>query len=232
MRWITAILVSACLSTAARSQAPDSASHQQEGIAQLKQGHVQEALSEFRSAVVENPRDAVSHDYIGVILGESGQLDQALAEFEQAARLQPALPDPHFHLGLAYERTGRTNEAIAEYHEALRLDPAMLEARYGLSAICAKIGDLEGAIRLLREVIKAAPNFGEVHYNLGLNLWNKYKSSMGLRQKADLDDAQNELKVASQLQPSSRQSISRWVKSWRTGVIWYPRWRICKKRLS
>src|SRR4029079_13520411 len=104
MRWITAILVSACLSTAARSQAPDSASHQQEGIAQLKQGHVQEALSEFRSAVVENPTDAVSHDYIGVILGESGQLDQALAEVEQAGRLPPALPHPQFHLRLVRAR--------------------------------------------------------------------------------------------------------------------------------
>ena len=80
--------------------------HQVEGIAQLKQGHVQEALTEFRAAVAAYPADAVSHDYIGVILAESGQLDQALAEFDQAARLQPVLPDPHFHLGLAYERTG------------------------------------------------------------------------------------------------------------------------------
>ena len=144
MRWIAAILLGACLSTVARAQALGPRDHQLEGIAQLKQGHVQDALTEFRSAVAENPRDAVSHDYIGIILGESGQLDQALAEFEQAARLQPALPDPHFHLGLAYERTGRTGQAIAEYHEALRLDPAMLEARYGLSAICAKIGDLDG----------------------------------------------------------------------------------------
>ena len=64
-----------------------------------------------------------------------------------------------------------------------------------------KSADLDGAIRLLREVLKAAPDFGEAHYNLGLNLWNRYKSSTGLRQKADLDDAQDELKTASRLQP-------------------------------
>ena len=143
------------------------------------------------------------------------------------------MPDPHFHLGLAYERTGRTSQAIAEYHEALRLDPAMLEARYGLSAICPRIGDLEGAIRLLREVIQAAPNFGEAHYNLGLNLWNKYKTSMGLRQKADLDDAQDELKTASQLQP--RQPAIYFalgqVMADRGDLVSAP-WRICKKRLS
>ena len=143
----------------------------------------------------------------------------------------PRCPIRIFHLGLAYERTGRTSQAIAEYHEALRLDPAMLEARYGLSAICAKIGDLEGAIRLLREVIKAAPDFGEAHYNLGLNLWNKYKTSMGLRQKADLDDAQDELKIASQLQPR-QPAIYFALGQVMIGVIWYPWWKICKRRLS
>lgn len=114
MKVIAAILLSACLSPVARSQAPSPSPHQQKGIAQLNQGRVQEALTEFRASVAENPNDAVSHDYIGVILGESSQLDQALAEFEQAARLQPTLPDPHFHLGLAYRRTGQVNQAIAE----------------------------------------------------------------------------------------------------------------------
>jgi tetratricopeptide (TPR) repeat protein len=172
-----------------------------QGIAQFKQGNLQAAMAQFQAAVQANPNDAVAHDYIGVILGESGKLNDAIAEFDQAVRLDPGLADPHFHLGLAYKQSGRINDAISEYQEALQLNPEMLQAQYGLSAICAKIGDLDGAIRLLREVVKAAPDFGEAHYNLGLNLWNKYKSTMGLRQKADLDDAQAELKKASELQP-------------------------------
>ncbi len=173
----------------------------QQGIAQFKQGNMQAAMGQFRAAVESNPGDAVAHDYIGVILGESGRLNEAIVEFDQAIRLDPGLPDPHFHLGLAYKQTGRITDAISEYQETLRLNPGMVEAQYSLSAICAKLGDLDGAIRLLREVLKAVPDFGEAHYNLGLNLWNKYKSSSGLRQKADLDDAQEELKTAAQLQP-------------------------------
>jgi len=173
----------------------------QQGIAQFQQGNMQAAMAQFRAAVEANPNHAVAHDYIGVILGESGKLNEAIVEFDQAIRLDPRLPDPHFHLGLAYKQTGRINDAISEYQEALRLNPAMLEAQYSLSAICAKIGDLDGAIRLLRELLKAAPDFGEAHYNLGLNLWNRYKSSTGLRQKADLDDAQEELETAARLQP-------------------------------
>ena len=173
----------------------------QQGIAQFKQGNMQAAMGQFRAAVQANPNHAVAHDYIGVILGESGKLNEAIVEFDQAIRLDPRLPDPHFHLGLAYKQTGRINDAISEYQEALRINPAMLEAQYSLSAICARVGDLDGAIRLLREVLKAAPDFGEAHYNLGLNLWNRYRGSTGLRQKADLDDAQEELKTAIRLQP-------------------------------
>jgi len=181
----------------------------QRGIIQFKQGDRQAAMAQFQAAVQSNPSDAVAHDYIGVILGEAGKLNEAIVEFDHAIRLHPELPDPHFHLGLAYKQTGRINDAISEYQEALRLNPAMQEAQYSLSAICAKLGDLDGAIHLLRQVLKAAPDFGEAHYNLGLNLWNRYKSSTGLRQKADLDNAQQELKTAAQLQ--SRQPAAYFV---------------------
>jgi tetratricopeptide (TPR) repeat protein len=204
-----AVIVIICLSSLLHSQVagtpgptPTSASpHRQAGIVQLQQGQLQQALNEFQAALAENPSDAISHDYVGVILGEEGNLSNALVEFAQAVRIDSTLPEPHFHLGLAYERVGRTNDAIAEYHEALRLNPAMQEARYGLSEICAKIGDLDGAIFLLQQVIHAAPEFAEAHYNLGLNLWNRYKSSTGLKQSSDLDSAAQELKTAVQQQP-------------------------------
>lgn len=205
-RWATTIVLVACLSSFAHPQLKTSTKaqlspHQRQALAQLQEGNAQEALAEFRAAVAENPDDAVSHDYIGVILGESGKLNEALSEFERAARLEPSFPDSHFHLGVAYDRKGRTGDAIAQYQEALRLNPGLVEARYGLSAICAKIGDLDGAIRLLRDVIVAEPSFAEGHYNLGLNLWNRYKGSTGLRQKADLDQASEELKTAQGLAP-------------------------------
>ena len=175
--------------------------HVQEGIARLKKGDSQSALNEFQAAVQADPGNAVAHDYIGVIEGEAGKLEVAVAEFQQATRLDHALADPHFHLGLAYSRMGRTPDAIHEYQEALRLNPAMPQAQYGLSAICAKLGDLDGAIGLLRQVVGAAPDFAEARYNLGINLWNRYKNSAGLRQKSDLDDAAQELKKASELEP-------------------------------
>src|SRR5579883_2711909 len=210
---IVMLLTAAALGTSTRAGAQESASngqnsqlqedYQEQGINYFHHGDLQRALESFRSAIDANPKDAISHDYIGVILGESGNLDAALREFREAIRLNHRLSDPHYHLGLAYDRTGRTNDAIAEYHEALWLNPSMLDAKYGLSAICAKLGDLSGAVHLLRDVVKTVPNFAEAHYNLGLNLWNGYKSSSGARQKSDLDEATEEFKTAIRL--DSRQ---------------------------
>src|SRR6185312_528249 len=206
MRIVVTILVLA-LSLPAIAQQQMSSDHassssfQQAGIAYLKQGRAEEALLSFRAAVAADPKDAVSHDYIGVILGETGKLNDAIGEFEQASNLDPTLPDPHFHLGVAYQQIGRPSDAIFQYQEALRLNPALIEARYGLSAICAKIGDLDGAIYQLRELFKLAPDFGEAHYNLGLNLWNRYKNSAGVRQKKDLDEGLEELLRANELEP-------------------------------
>src|SRR6202011_1745489 len=69
--------------------------------------------------------------------------------------------------------------------------------------ICARLGDRDGAILMLRAVVAAVPSFGEARFNLALNLWNRYKSATGLRQKTDLDEAVGQLTAAVQL--DSRQ---------------------------
>jgi len=197
-------LGSACEAQVARAAdraAAAAAEHRQRGLGHLEQGRLDAALAEFRQALALDPRDAVSSDRIGVVLAESGQVEAAAAEFERAIGLDPRLPDPHFHLGLAHDRSGRTQEAIARYHEALWLKPDFVEAAYGLNAICARLGDLEGAVRLLRRVVHTSPRFAEAWYNLGANLWNGYRTSVGLRQKRDLEDAVAALETARQLEP-------------------------------
>jgi tetratricopeptide (TPR) repeat protein len=175
--------------------------HRQQGIVFLGEGNLQQASTEIRAALALDPDNAVSHDSMGVILGEWGQPDAAAAEFREAIRLDARLPEARLHLGLALERTGNTRDARAEYREALRLNPELLEARYGLSSVCASIGDRDGAIAMLRFVVKGLPQLADARYNLGLNLWNRYKHSAGLKHHEDLDEAVDQLKAAAQLQP-------------------------------
>jgi len=151
----------------------------------------------------ESPAAAARrHDALGVAAGDAGRLDEALKEFDTAAALDPSYGPAHFHRGLALERTGRVRDALGAYTRALRAQPDLFEARYGLSSVSAKLGDLDGAIALLRQIVAALPDLAEARYNLGLNLWNRYKKSTGLRRTEDLDAALDELRAAIRLAPA------------------------------
>jgi tetratricopeptide (TPR) repeat protein len=157
----------------------------------------------WAQVAAEKPAEAARrHDARGVAAGDAGRLDEALREFETAIGLDPGYAPAHFHRGLALERTGRLREALTAYQRALRAQPDLFEARYGLSSVCAKLGDLDGAIALLRQIVAALPDLAEARYNLGVNLWNRYKKSTGLRRTQDLDAALEELKVAVRLAPA------------------------------
>ena len=155
------------------------------------------------AAQVETSADAARrHDARGVAAGDAGRLDEALREFESAVRLDPGYGPAHFHRALALERSGRNRESLVAYQRALRAQPDLFEARYGLSSVCAKLGNLDGAIALLRQIVAALPDLAEARYNLGLNLWNRYKKSTGLRRTEELDAALQELQAAVRLAPA------------------------------
>ena len=199
-----AVLVAAVAVAQAPGPAADVAAsaHRERGRTYLEQGNVGAALAELRVAAEKDPRDAVARDLIGVALGESGMLDAAVASFEDALRLDPRLAQAHFHLGVAQERGGKVAEAIRGFQEAVRLEPRLTEAAYGLALACARVGDVEGAILMLRRVVAALPSLAEARYNLALNLWKRYRDAAGPRQSSDLDQAEQELRTAIQLQPA------------------------------
>jgi tetratricopeptide (TPR) repeat protein len=101
-----------------------------------------------------------------------------------------------FRRAVELDRRGRLPESVAAYESALVRDPAHAQARYGLSIVAGKLGDVDGAIDLLREVTRAMPSLASAHYDLGLHLWNRHRNARGLRQAADLDEAERELRAA------------------------------------
>jgi len=176
------------------------------GIALLQKGDVAAALAELRTATAANPSDAVAQDSLGIALGESGLTDAAASAFREAIRLDPRRAEAYFHLGVVLHRLGRSQEAVAAFHSALRLRPESLEARYGLSVVLARLGDLDGTIALLREVTEGMPSLVDAHHDLGLHLWNRYRSGRGLPRPADLDEAERELRKAVELDPTRPRS--------------------------
>ena len=74
---------------AARLEPGRAASHEGLGIAQLKNGNLIAAESDFSRALERSPDSSNTHDLLGIVLAERGDLARAIAEFPTANAIDP-----------------------------------------------------------------------------------------------------------------------------------------------
>ncbi len=88
----------------------------------IHQGRHQEAESELRLEVAENPEAPIGYCLLAVCLAEQGRRQDALEASERAVSLGPDLAFAHRIRALVFTRFGQHREAEAAAREALRLD--------------------------------------------------------------------------------------------------------------
>ena len=110
------------------------------GAALLKANRVDDAVSEFRRAVRDDPQSAMAHTDLAVGLWRLPQDDngarkvEARQQLEKAIALRPDYSLPHSDLGLVLlETPGGRDEAASEFVQALGLYPDDATAHIGLS---------------------------------------------------------------------------------------------------
>ncbi len=116
----------------------------QHGYLALRQGHAEEALNHFRTALQHRPvewnmdsfEDCLANVYL-----ELNHHDEAIAEYERILKINPNYPLAQYHLAQAYERKGQREQARAAYDRFLNnwkeadADlPEVIEAKKRLSA--------------------------------------------------------------------------------------------------
>jgi Tfp pilus assembly protein PilF len=143
------------------------------GVALGKQGHFDEAISQFQTALKLEPNDMNVLCALGMAWNGKGRLDEAIASFQEVLRLKPDNADAHNNLGFVLSRKGRLDEAISQYQEALRLKPDYVFVRNNLGVALARKGRLDEAIEQFQEALRLEPNNVGVLYNLGLALNGK-----------------------------------------------------------
>jgi hypothetical protein len=95
-------------------------------------GHVNEALTQYRRAIHNDPNFYEAIIKIGVLLGKMQSLDEAHFYFTQAIRLRPELAEPFFNDGLLYSYRGSMDTAIAYYTKALERDSTHVPTCFGI----------------------------------------------------------------------------------------------------
>lgn len=130
-------------------------------------GKTDEAINEYRQAVLLEPNNAESHQWLGGKLSDVGKTAEAVQELRTAIRLAPDRADFHITLGEAL-RSVDMDATIQEFRTAIRLNPNDAEFHKLLgSAVLAK-GDHKGAISEYHQAAHLKPTEAAItHWQLG-----------------------------------------------------------------
>ena len=173
------------------------------GVALIKRGQPDEAVTHLQEATRIAPNFADAYNNLGTALAMQGRLDDAIARFQESLRLQPDYAQAHNDLGAALGRQGRLDEAIAHLQEAVRLAPDLADARCNLGDALAAKGRLDEAIAQYQQAIRLNPNYPDTHNHLGIALSSKGRLDeaighfqQALRLNPDYAEAQGNLGAA------------------------------------
>lgn len=105
--------------------------HNNLGVVMERNGHLQEAAGELKTAIELNPQSNLSRQNYVRVLAKLNRTDLAIAQIEEIIRINPSLPPPlrtnmvdeHYFLAMALMNLHRYAEAIPHFEAALRLQP-------------------------------------------------------------------------------------------------------------
>jgi Flp pilus assembly protein TadD len=123
------------------------------GLARLRRGSVDAAISDFRHAALLAPSLAEAEADLAYALWTQGRLEEALNAARNALKLDPESPSAHRYAGRLLLLLDRNrNEAVAHLEHAVQLDPQETEAHFDLALAYRAAHDLPNAwaqVRLL-----------------------------------------------------------------------------------
>jgi tetratricopeptide (TPR) repeat protein len=99
----------------------------------LQKGQVDEAIDQYRKAIVIDGTAVEAHNNLGIAWAKKGQLDAAIIEFRKTLELNPAYIQAYNNLGTALFQKGQINDAIVQFQEALRRKPDYVDAQNNLA---------------------------------------------------------------------------------------------------
>ena len=144
--------------------------HNNLGLALVRAGQMQEAVSHFQHALALEPSFAEAHNNLGLALAKLGYGDQASEHYRRALAENPAYASAHNNLGTALVAVGDSSGALRHFRQAVAIDSDFVSAYNNLGLLLIGAGDRQGAKAHYRRALVANPDYGQAHVNWGLLL--------------------------------------------------------------
>lgn len=130
-------------------------------------GRLDAALSHYRLAYAQAPKNPAVAGNLGMLLRDLGRAPEAVKVLSDAVSAHPGSAALIATLASALQAAGELKAAVGHYRDALKLDPSLLPARANLGLALTELGALDDAITAYRAVLTQLPDSAELHCNLG-----------------------------------------------------------------
>ncbi|MBS4032620.1 MAG: tetratricopeptide repeat protein [Clostridiales bacterium] len=140
------------------------------GLGFLELAMMDEAITEFRQVVNQEPDLLLAHLCLGVAYAERGKADEAMRELRlvQALTQEPQTSAiVHNALGNLYADKEQYENALQEFEKVVELDPEFSVAYFNLGAVYYNLGHYEKSLAAFENVKKKFPRDWEVYFYLG-----------------------------------------------------------------
>jgi predicted Zn-dependent protease len=114
--------------------------------AQHRLGHIDEAVSAYREALVRDESDVWAMNNLGMLYIEQKDPQSALGPLARAVQLKPESPIFQNNLGMALELTGHVTEARRAYDDAIKADSGYTKAQANARRLGDVVVDSTGTI--------------------------------------------------------------------------------------
>ena len=110
------------------------------GIAYLKEGRMQEALTMFHKTIEVSPAYMQAYSNLAITYGDLGRWEEAAQALRTAIRVGPGYLPSYNNLGVIYLKQAKPAEAAAVFETAIRLQPGNPTLYRNLAAAYAGMG--------------------------------------------------------------------------------------------
>lgn len=115
----------------------------EKGIEMFQDGHLENALLQFKKATKIDPENEVAWNNMGYTLKVMERFDEAIACYKKAVEIDEYYEEAWYNLGVAYIASGKFRDAKRCFIKALDIDPNDVEAVEHLELCNKKIAELE-----------------------------------------------------------------------------------------
>jgi tetratricopeptide (TPR) repeat protein len=126
-----------------KDDADERVDYYREGVELLGVGKYHEALTSFRLALRESPRDAAVLQQMAITYTRIGMTDEAMKTYRSVLEKDPDVAGAHYGLAFLCLREGRTEDGVAHLQAFLAHPPEGLEAKRHIDHAQKTLNDLQ-----------------------------------------------------------------------------------------